>query len=424
MRPAGSNSALISSNARVSRGPNCHATHSLRTSPSPCSPGERALVFAHHRARLLGDRAHLRGAVAPHVEDRPHVQRADRRVRVPRAARAVLAKHLRQAVDVIGEVSERDRAILDERHRLAVAAHAHHDVEARPCAPPTTPFARRRRPSRTTRSGNPSIAHQRARDRRGGGPAASARFAHEFDQQDRLRLADERRVDDRPERRIAAREVDHRPVDQLHRRRPELDDDARAFHRAMERRKVDDAERAMPRQRRELQASISRVHASVPSLPTRRCAKLTLPSLGVGSLAQRMEDVDVVAADPAQHLSAPWPRFRRARGDRSRADPRAARAPAAAHPPSRASGPKRAVVPSARSASIASDVVHHVAVGDRARSARVVAGHAAQRRLRRRADVDRKPQAVRLQPRIERVEDDAGLDGDRSRVAVERRRRG
>jgi hypothetical protein len=50
---------------------------------------------------------------------------------VPRAARAVAAEYFGEAVDVFGEVRERDGAILDERHRLAVAAQAHHDIEAR-----------------------------------------------------------------------------------------------------------------------------------------------------------------------------------------------------------------------------------------------------------------------------------------------------
>ena len=37
-----------------------------------------ALVFAHQRRGLLGDRAHLGRTLAAHVEDRPHMQRADR----------------------------------------------------------------------------------------------------------------------------------------------------------------------------------------------------------------------------------------------------------------------------------------------------------------------------------------------------------
>ena len=56
-----------------------------------------ALELAHQHARFLGDGAHLGGAVGAHVEDRPHVQRADRGMRVPGAARAVAARTPRSA---------------------------------------------------------------------------------------------------------------------------------------------------------------------------------------------------------------------------------------------------------------------------------------------------------------------------------------
>ncbi len=64
-------------------------------------------------------------------------------------------------------------------------------------------------------------------------------------------------------------------------------------------------------------------------------------------------------------------------------------------------------------------VVHHVAVAQRARAAAVVRGHAAERRLRGRRYVDRIPEPVRLEARIELVEHDAGLDPGRARVDVE-----
>ena len=57
------------------------------------------------------------------------MQRADRSVRVPRAARAVLLEHAREALGVLGEMLERHCAVLDEGNRLAVAFHRHHDVE-------------------------------------------------------------------------------------------------------------------------------------------------------------------------------------------------------------------------------------------------------------------------------------------------------
>jgi hypothetical protein len=53
-------------------------------------------------------------------------------------------------------------------------------------------------------------------------PRCACLVAHELHEQDRLRLADERRVDDRPERGIAAREVDHGAIDELHRGGPSV----------------------------------------------------------------------------------------------------------------------------------------------------------------------------------------------------------
>src|SRR6185503_4781798 len=89
----------------------------------------RTLVFAHHRRGFFGDRAHLGRTVATHVEDRPDVQGADTGMRVPGAAGAVFPEHFGQPVGVFGQMLERHRAVLDERDRLAVAFHRHHDVE-------------------------------------------------------------------------------------------------------------------------------------------------------------------------------------------------------------------------------------------------------------------------------------------------------
>jgi len=58
----------------------------------------------------------------------------------------------------------------------------------------------------------------------------------------------------------------------------------------------------------------------------------------------------------------------------------------------------------------ADHVVHHVAVGNRARAAGIVAGHAAERGLCAGGDVHRKPQAVRLQLGIQVIEYQPGFD--------------
>ena len=57
--------------------------------------GMRALVVAHHREGFLGDGAHrLHVLLLAQVQHRAHMQAADRGVRVPGAARAVLLEHL------------------------------------------------------------------------------------------------------------------------------------------------------------------------------------------------------------------------------------------------------------------------------------------------------------------------------------------
>ena len=55
------------------------------------------------------------------------------------------------------------------------------------------------------------------------------------------------------------------------------------------------------------------------------------------------------------------------------------------------------------------DVVHHVAIANRTRSARVIPGHAADGRAIGRRNIDRKIQSGRTQLRIELVEYDARL---------------
>ena len=93
--------------------------------------GMRALVGAHEVERLFGDRAHrLDVLVEPKIEHRPHVQAADRGMRVPGAARAVFLENRGEPVGIVGEMIERHRAILDEGNRFALLLHRHHDVEA------------------------------------------------------------------------------------------------------------------------------------------------------------------------------------------------------------------------------------------------------------------------------------------------------
>ena len=64
-------------------------------------------------------------------------------------------------------------------------------------------------------------------------------------------------------------------------------------------------------------------------------------------------------------------------------------------------------------------VVHHISVADRTRAAGVVAGHPAQRGLRRSRHVHRKAQLVRLELDIETIEHDPRLDHDLATCNIE-----
>ena len=138
----------------------------------------------------------------------------------------------------------------------------------------------------------------------------------------------------------------------------------------------------------------------------------------VDRLVAGHQRVEIVAADPALHLREARARPRPPRADRAPASRRRVRA--AAHCAAFWSSAGKAAGGAVGEDRVdGDDVVAHRAVAQRARAAGIVAGHAADRRARGGGDVDREPQAVRLQQPVEVVEDDARLD---QRAAARRRR--
>ena len=143
----------------------------------------------------------LTSLLEPQVEHRPHMQAADRGVRIPGAAGAVLLEDVGEPRGIVREMLERHRAVLDERDRFALLLHRHHDVEAggahlgdrglqrRDRAPrPRRPISRRSCPRQA------EIAHQLAE------PLQAAQVLvlvvlGELDEQDRLGIAAHERVD-------------------------------------------------------------------------------------------------------------------------------------------------------------------------------------------------------------------------------------
>ena len=315
------------------------------------------------------------------------MQRADRGVRVPGAARAVLGEHLGQALRVVGEVLQRHGAVLDEGDRLAVALHGHHDVEPGLAHFPQRRLRRRRRASRPrcpAGRDRPSArpgARGRAAAPRARSPANStSRIASGLPISARSitgRKAGLARASSIMVRSTSSTAVGFELDDVLRRcpspcrssgSSPRPASCAWAAAASFSVRRSRDRERAFAadQQVREVHRIVGRV----------------------GPLATAGRRCRGCSRRPG---AAPWDTCARSR--RARRRPSAATLSAMARTrrrhvlrPRRAEARARAV---GQDGVDGGDVVHHVAVADRAAAAGIVARHAAQGALRRRRDVDR-----------------------------------
>ena len=188
---------------------------------------------------LFGNRAHLGRAFAPHVQDGPDMQRADRRMGVPGALAAVFFEDLRQRVGVFGQVLQGYGTVFDKTHRFAVTLQAHHDVE-----PGLSHFPKvlLRRVVRhfNHRVRQQQVTHQLAQLFEFWQQIGLAR-ARKFNQQDGGGPADQGAAYGGRKGRILQRQINHGAVHQLHRRQrafPNLDDVLRRIHGAIKGGKV------------------------------------------------------------------------------------------------------------------------------------------------------------------------------------------
>ncbi len=173
----------------------------------------------------------------------------------------------------------------------------------------------------------------------------------------------------------------------------------------------------MRRQRRELQRQLP-AECQRALRADQQVREVGDAVIGVGARILTIENVDVVAGDAPQHL-------RHARDNLVAFAQRDALYALynllQAHPLRRL-----AQRPEARLAAVGEDrfdrldVVHHVAVLDRARAARIVAGHPADRALRGRRDIHRKPQPMRLEPGVQMIQHNARFDRHGARFGIER----
>ncbi len=337
------------------------------------------------------------------------MQTADRGVRVPGALSAVFGKHLVQAVGVLGEIVEPDGAVLDERHRFAVAFHRHHDVEP----------------------GLAHLPHRALECRVGDGDHAigEAKRAHQFlerlqaaclltelvtgklHEQQRIRLATHETLHGRAEGGDVARQIDHGAVDQLHGRGLEFNDVAGGVHRLVEGREVADPEHLVGRER--LQHQLDGGEKRQRALRADQQVGHVVTAGG--------DAVDVVTPHPAQELGP----ARRdlaglARGDAAQPLDEPAVIRVAVH--LREIGRHLGEVPAFAIRHDRIDgthVVDRVAVADGTRAAAVVAGHAAEGGATRGGRINRKEQPMRPELGIQLVEHDARLHAHATRLDVQ-----
>ena len=311
-----------------------------------------AAVLAHQRRRLLGDLPHLGRAIAPHVQDGPHVQRADRRMGVPGAARAVPAEYLGERVGVLGQVLQRHRAVLDEADRLAVALEAHHDVQAGLAHFPQRLLRRRRPPGAPRESGRPRspISSTRRSRWRTSGAFSSPENSTSSTASGWPITAPR---DHRREGRVLQRQLDHGAVHQFDRGErafAQPHDVLGGIHRLVEGREVHHAQHLGARQRRQLQLQAARDRQRAFAAH-QQVGQVDRAVGGVGPRVLVAEHVQVVAG---RRGAAPWARARRSRAPvrwPSRAPARRCRARG---PSRRSKRPKRSSSPSEVQASMPS----------------------------------------------------------------------
>ncbi len=226
----------------------------------------------------------------------------------------------------------------------------------------------------------------------------------ELDEQDGLRIAAHHRVGRRLEHGDVARQAEHGAVDQFDRDRPELDQVLGRVHGLEEAAEVAGADRAAAEQRRKLQLDLGR--------EAERAFRADEQVREIDVVAARDEGVDVVAADPAldlreAHLDhAGLAGAEREQIGRQRLERRGLREVGEIGR-DRAEMRRRSVC---QQRVDRNDVLAGIAVAQRACAAGIVAHHAADGGARCGRDVDWKPQAVRLEPAVELIEHDAGLD--------------
>ena len=226
--------------------------------------------------------------------------------------------------------------------------------------------------------------------------------AGKFNQQHGLWFANQCRANGGCEGGVLQRQIDHGAIDQLHRRQmalPQLHEVLRRIHRLVKTGEVHHAQHFGARQFTQLQGERLR-HGQRAFAANQQMRQVDRTIAGVRALVLVVKNIEVVTRHAAHHFGPVGFEFR----------------PQCMcellHKFAYRFGATGALIeaPEGQQTAIAQPrigtehVVHHVAVGNRATAARVVACHATQGGLRTGGHIDRKPQAVFFQRCIQMVE--------------------
>ena len=241
--------------------------------------------------------------------------------------------------------------------------------------------------------------------------------ACKFDQQDSLWLTNQCGTNGGGEGWVLQRQINHGAVDQLDRCEraiAQLDDVLGGIHRFVKAVKVHHAQYLGARQVAQFERQGLR-QAQGAFAANQQVRQVHRAVAGVRPFVLVVENVEVVACDAAHYFGPVGFQFRR-QALRQMFDKVANvfRASAAC-----SVGSELQQVAVAQPCIGSQHVVHHVAVGNRATAARVVACHAAQGRLCAGGHIDWKPHTVGFELGIQMVEHHAGLNFDGSRFYVE-----
>jgi hypothetical protein len=256
-------------------------------------PRQCAAEFQDEIGNVVGNRFKLPDAVrCLEVHHRTDMQAPDRRVRVDTGDRAVRVDDLQEAVDVVAQLPGRDRRVLDERQGLVVALHRHRQPERRLAEAPDAGLVGQRQsaPPAAAEPGGRKPLLERVQARR----QIVAVVAVELDAQQRGRIAHQNAAAERVERTVLLGVVEDEAVHHFDRRWMMAEHERRRCKRVEQVVELDGQHRLRRRQRYQ-------VDLCGDDEP--ECAFRADDHLGqIERLARIGELVEVVAADPAQHL--------------------------------------------------------------------------------------------------------------------------